>query len=92
MTREKAILVLDSLSTWLGSERPITEEIVEAIKTLSHPSIPSNLDEAAKESAESWRKNPDGSESREVFFQPYIRGFKAGAEWLAVQGQTFEDM
>lgn len=49
MTKGEAILVLDSLSTWLGHERPITEEIVEAIKTISRPSIPSNLDEVAEE-------------------------------------------
>lgn len=45
MTREEAILVLDSLSTWLGYERLITEEIVEAIKILSQSFPPSNLDD-----------------------------------------------
>ena len=54
------------------------------------PSLPSNLDEAAKESAKKWRKNPDGTESRELFFAPYIRGFKVGAEWMAGQGETVE--
>ena len=54
------------------------------------PSLPSNLDEAAKESAEKWRKNLDGSESRELFFQPHIRGFKAGAEWMAGQYEKIE--
>ena len=54
------------------------------------PSLPSNLDEAAEEAAKTWRKNPDGSESREIFFLPFIRGFKAGAKWLAGQGETYE--
>lgn len=40
-----------------------------------------DLEKAAEEYAHKWRKNQDGSESRELFFQPYIRGFKAGAEW-----------
>ena len=47
--------------------------------------LPDGLDEAAEKSAKSWRKNPDGSESREMLFQPHIRGFKAGAEWMAGQ-------
>lgn len=50
--------------------------------------LPNNLDEAAKESAKKWRKNPDGTESRELFFAPYIRGFKVGAKWMAGQGET----
>ena len=44
MTQKEAKLVLDSLSTWVGQERLITEEIVEAIKVLSKPELPSNLD------------------------------------------------
>jgi hypothetical protein len=43
MTTERAILVLDSLSTWLGYERPITEEIVEAIKRELYMSCPSKM-------------------------------------------------
>lgn len=34
MTINKAILVLDSLSTWKGQKRLITDEIVEAINTI----------------------------------------------------------
>jgi len=73
MTNEEAILVLDSLSTWLGSERPITEEIVEAIKTLSHPSIPSNIDEAAEEYSLDVKAKPYENLVKEAF--------KHGAAW-----------
>ena len=50
------------------------------------PKLPDNLDGAAEEAAKAWRKNPDGSESREIFFLPFVRGFKAGVKWLSEQG------
>ena len=93
MTRDKAILVLNSLSTWLGYERPITEEIVEAIKTISKPYFPSNIDEAANRQAAleqpyKWEEQQDGSFGvTPLFVMSNIRSaFKAGAEWMAGQG------
>jgi len=44
-----------------------------------------DLEKAAEESAMAWRKNPDGSESKELYIQPHIRGFKAGARWQKEQ-------
>lgn len=87
MTREKAILVLDSLSTWLGYEKPITEEIVEAIKILSNSSLPSNLDEAAEE----WCKiNNKGialsADKKSHYLAEGKDAFKAGAEWMMERG------
>ena len=65
------------------------EKVIEAMtmgaKALSIPSLPSNLDEVAEKSAKAWRRNEDGSESKELFPQPFVRGFKAGAEWMAGQ-------
>ena len=88
MTKEEAILVLDSLSTWLGYERPITEKIVEAIKTLSKPSLPSNLDEAAEEFY------PDFSDSiaSKAAVDSMRDAFKAGAEWMAGQRMTVKGL
>ena len=84
MTRDKAILVLNSLSTWLGYERPITEEIVEAIKTISKPYLPSNIDEAARYYEEHCgpATDSDNEECR--------KAFKAGAAWMAGQGEVFD--
>ena len=88
MTKEHAILVLDSLSTWLGHERPITEEIVEAIKTLSHHSLHSNLDKAAKEYAKTTFKKPhsDNPDEEVTIIEPdKYAGFIAGAKWMRDQ-------
>ena len=51
-------------------------------------SLPSNLDEAAEKTSQSAYSEPtaDGFAKRSFF----KRGFKAGAEWMAGQGQTFE--
>lgn len=93
MTIEKAKLVLDSLTTWVGQERLITDEIVEAIKMLSQPSLPSNLDEVAEE----LYPNPDVKRGTSVFANDEWRevkklkdAFKAGAEWMTGQGYTRE--
>jgi len=93
MTRDKAILVLNSLSTWLGYERPITEEIVEAIKTISKHYLPSNLDEAAEDmlddAAYDWVMGNFGN-PKESLFDFDCKCFKAGAEWMAGQGEVFD--
>ncbi len=86
MTKEEAILVLDSLSTWFGYERPITEEIVEAIKTLSKPLLPFNLFQAKLAFSE--RRFPD--EKMAPLRRAARIGYEAGAEWMAEQGETFE--
>lgn len=48
------------------------------------------LEEAAEKASKTWRRNEDGSEERELFPQTFIRGFIAGAEWMAGQGETVE--
>ena len=85
MTKEEIIQAIsdDKMMPFIQSEQ--LAGIVDFVIKNYNPSIPSNLDEAAEESAKRWRKNPDGSESREMLFQPHIRGFKAGAEWMAGQ-------
>lgn len=96
MTRDKAILVLNSLLTWLGYERPITEEIVEAIKTISKPYLPSNIDDAAEEYAyNNWEDNDYHTGASEGLPFDAIghteKCFKAGAEWQREQdSETIE--
>lgn len=102
MTREDLDFIKDALSQiiddiggnpyWHEAARAVASDLGTLERELEKnvAKLPSNLDEAAEESARSWRKNPDGSESRELFFQPYIRGFKAGAEWMAGQGNIVE--
>ena len=104
MTNEEAKLVLDSLSTWVGQERIITEEIVEAIKVLSIPSLPSNMDEAAEAIAEKYATKVFGkvdthdhidhngkNECRALYSIGCIEGFKAGVEWMTGQGVSYID-
>ncbi len=95
MTRTEQIVEYANSFKGKGMENDELKEIIRlaiidgakwADENPVQPSLPSNLDEAAEEAAKTWRKNPDGSESREIFFLPFIRGFKAGVEWLAGQG------
>ena len=54
--------------------------------TDSMPSLPSNLDEAANDgwAVYEYRESPRG-----LYSTCYVDGFKAGAEWMAGQGETF---
>ena len=56
---------------------------IELIK--QEPSLPSNLDEAAEDSwaLYEYRESPKG-----LYSTCYVDGFKAGAEWMAEQGET----
>lgn len=59
---------------------------MERLEGLQH-SLPSNLDEAAKDSwtIYEYRESPKG-----LYSTCYVDGFKAGAEWMDGQGITFE--
>lgn len=54
--------------------------------TDSKPELPSNLDEAANDgwAVYEYRESPRG-----LYSTCYVDGFKAGAEWMAGQGETF---
>lgn len=47
--------------------------------------LPDELEEAAEKASKTWRRNEDGSESKELFPQTFVRGFIAGAEWQREQ-------
>ena len=59
------------------------EEIEEPEKAtgIEEKKLPEGLEEAAEKASKTWRRNEDGSESRELFPQAFVRGFIAGAEW-----------
>ena len=55
--------------------------------TDSKPSLPCNLDEAANDgwAVYGYRESPRG-----LYSTCYVDGFKAGAEWMAEQGETID--
>lgn len=73
-----------------NSDDAFYEHILATYK-LSQSSLPSNIDEAAEEYA--WQKEgPLAEEERlSTCFNPRIEAFKAGAEWMAGQGETIFD-
>lgn len=102
MTREEAIKVLhnalygggnafvmsefrDAIKLALGTLKQ--ERVPEDVGTGTHHFLPSNLDEAAKDSwaVYEYRESPRG-----LYSTCYVDGFKAGAEWMAGQFQKIE--
>ena len=81
MTREEAISNLKKLVGF----SPKYDEAISTLFPDKQSQLPADVEEAAWKSAEEWKKNPDGSESKELFVAPYVRGFKAGAEWQEQQ-------
>ena len=85
MTKEEAIKVL-SESIHYDSKVPlgkIVEAVRLSIEALSKPPLPSNLDEAAENHMLSITTL--AFDERDV-----ILSFKAGAEWMAGQGESHE--
>lgn len=81
MTREEARLTLQDNFGYLSQEHPrILEALRVALDAL--PILPSNLDEAA-------RKYADESCFDDPEFTATMLAFKAGAEWMAGQGASF---
>ena len=76
----------DAATIIYNSDDTFWEHIL-ATYNLSQPSLTSNLDDAAEKTSQSAYSEPtaDGFAKRSFF----KRGFKAGAEWMAGQGQTF---
>ena len=65
-------------------------KLKEKIFSLSKPSLPSNLDEAAEEYA--WKKEEPLADGERLSgaFNPRIDAFKAGAKWMAGLGRALE--
>ena len=89
-------------SVWVG--RSVLNELKDDIESLQQeqPSLPSNLDEAAekagleyapKQGGEAIDANGDVYATDDVEWPSrcgFMKGFKAGAEWMAGQGATME--
>jgi len=85
MTKEEAIKVFRSYAIWDLMDNFTTDELQEMINAIvSTSSLPSNLDEAAKEYMRNYIPF-DQCDSRDIRC-----AFKAGAEWMAGQGVTKE--
>ena len=78
----------DAATIAYNSDDTFWEHIL-ATYNLSQPSLPSNLDEAAEDSwaVYEYRESPRG-----LYSTCYVDGFKAGAEWMAGQGETRDDI
>lgn len=88
MTREEARLTLQEnlgMLSFMFSRR-ISEAIKVALEVLSQPSFPSNLDEAEFEYSQSLDGIPANQEEEKMIYD----AFKAGAKWMAEQGETQE--
>lgn len=81
MTKEEAIKVLDQVRQWTDYPK---EAFTMAIEALSKPSLPSNLDEAANKFAVLYDQGTCDGIAQECF--------KAGAEWMAEQGVSYQDI
>lgn len=103
MTREEARLILQENAQLLHFEHPhlgLREAIGVAIKALSQPSLPSDLDEAAEEYVKTtavkvWgkidpQKDLEGYMARANYGTGLLDGFKAGAEWMAGKYEKIE--
>lgn len=74
---------LNGLRKLLKGEELIGMERLEGLQ----PSLPPNLEEAAKDSwaVYEYRESPRG-----LYSTCYVDGFKAGAEWMAGRGRTVD--
>lgn len=83
MTKEEAIenIKLIRFNAAITNAKSFKDALDMAIEALSRPSLPSDLDEAAEEYA---------GVTDAFYHQIEIDAFKAGAEWMAGQGETHE--
>jgi hypothetical protein len=80
----------DAATIIYNSDDTFWEHIL-ATYNLSQPSLPSNLDEAAKKAYKEYDvKTAVKPKEHPVGFL-FFDGFKAGAEWMAKQGETIEN-
>lgn len=86
MTREEIKTVVELFISWNGEKEPIDisnlDSAVDYINECFKPSLPSNLDEAAEEFARFYDNGTCDGIAQECF--------KAGAEWMAGQGESHE--
>ena len=90
MTREECVALLYRYAEYDGIGIPNLAGCKDAMKMaadlLSQPSLPSELDEAEFEYAQSLDEIPANQEEEKMIYD----AFKAGAEWMAEQGETVD--
>lgn len=90
MTREEARLTLQENFGYLSEEHPrIIEAMKVAMNILSQPSLLPNMDEAAKEYLKQYNESEFGN-GGDDWDDDILITFKAGAAWMAEQGETQE--
>ena len=93
MTKEEAVNKAIEIEFGLGNDRSIREhnsslvKIAEHVYDLLHPSLPSNLDEAAEEYVSTLCDRADEGLRIDTTLES---SFKAGAEWMAGQGEIHD--
>ena len=89
MTKSETISNLKAYldgDTAIGNIIPLRSVLESALEYLK-PSLPANVDEAAEESWQNYEyRDIDGR----LYHSCYEDGFKAGAKWMAGQGETIE--
>lgn len=99
MTKEEAIQIIDSLDPAVmikttASNKQIREAIDMAVKALSKPSLPSDLDEAAEDCIQGLITEAELPATTpfalEYVIEMLYKTFKAGAEWMAGQGVSMQ--
>ena len=88
MKKEEAIenIKLIRFNAAITNANSFKEALDMAIEALSQPSLPSDLDEAAKK----WKEEHFRREYYQIPKDAMSSSFKAGAEWMAGQGETHE--
>lgn len=81
MTREEIVEAIqnDNMMPFLQDWE--ARDVVDFVLKNTRQELPEGLEEAAEKASKTWRRNEDGSESKELFPQTFIRGFIAGAKW-----------
>lgn len=91
MTKEECIGLLKRYAEYNGLGIPDLAGCREAMSTaaelLQRPTLPSNLDEAAEKNFETM----EVLEHENIFEETHNKIFKAGVEWMAGQGVSWED-
>lgn len=94
MTKEEAIenIKLIRFNAAITNANSFKEALDMAIEALSQqPSLPSNLDKAAEKYAKENCENYVDEEDGVTYIEEALRNtFKAGAEWMAGQGKSFD--
>ena len=96
MTREEIVKAITDNKTMPFIQPEQLANIVDFVIKNYQPSLPSNLDEAAHEFEDKAISDYDDivvtedGEERPVLKYNFTDAFKAGAEWMAGQGETIE--